>query len=95
MNELNETVVCMLSNDYKERFKAEYYQTKIRYNKLHDVIEKYENKTLSFELSCPIELLKAQYASMYNYIFIMEMRAQIEGILLNEVRNNENIRSDK
>ena len=25
----------MLSDDYKDRFKAEYYQTKIRYNKIH------------------------------------------------------------
>lgn len=82
MYSLIDTVDLMTSDDYKERFKAEYFQTKLRYEKLHDVIEKYENKTLSFELSCPIELLKAQYASMYNYIFFLEMRAEIEGIEL-------------
>ena len=32
--ELKETAKQMVSNDYKERFKAEYYQTKIRYEKL-------------------------------------------------------------
>lgn len=30
--ELKDTIEMMTSDDYKERFKAEYYQTKIRYN---------------------------------------------------------------
>ena len=77
---LSDTIALMTSDDYKDRFKAEYLQTKLRYDKLHDVIERYENKALSFDLSCPIELLKAQYASMYNYIFFLEMRANIEEI---------------
>ena len=29
--ELKDTVALMESDDYKDRFKAEYYQTKIRY----------------------------------------------------------------
>ena len=32
--ELNNTVELMNSSDYRDRFKAEYYQTKIRYEKL-------------------------------------------------------------
>lgn len=32
--ELKETVEMMYSDDYKEQFKAEYYQTLIRYEKL-------------------------------------------------------------
>ena len=32
---LNDTVKMMNSANYKERFKAEYWQTKIRYEKLH------------------------------------------------------------
>lgn len=32
--ELKDTIEMMTSEDYKERFKAEYYQTKIRYEKL-------------------------------------------------------------
>ena len=32
--ELKDTIEMMTSNDYKERFKAEYHQTKIRYEKL-------------------------------------------------------------
>lgn len=32
--ELKDTIELMNSTDYKERFRAEYYQTKIRYDKL-------------------------------------------------------------
>ena len=32
--ELKDTIKMMDNVDYKERFKAEYYQTKIRYEKL-------------------------------------------------------------
>lgn len=31
MNELKDTIELMNSSDYKDRFKAEYYQLKIRY----------------------------------------------------------------
>lgn len=34
MNELKDTIELMNSSDYKDRFKAEYYQLKIRYTKL-------------------------------------------------------------
>ena len=37
----------MTSKDYKERFKAEYYQLKIRYEKLDAMIKNWDN--LSFE----------------------------------------------
>lgn len=33
MNELKDTIELMNSSDYKDRFKAEYYQLKIRYTK--------------------------------------------------------------
>lgn len=39
--ELKDTIKIMNSSDYKERFKAEYYQTKIRYEKLHSMTVKY------------------------------------------------------
>lgn len=35
---LAQTVTKMLSDDYKDRFVAEYYQTKIRYDKLRHLI---------------------------------------------------------
>ena len=40
MKELRQTIDMMTSDDYKERFKAEYYQTKIRYERL----KKFNNK---------------------------------------------------
>ena len=42
MNNLGETINQMISNNYQERFKAEYYQTKIRFDKLYNMIIKYE-----------------------------------------------------
>ena len=42
MMELKDTVEMMNSSDSKERFKAEYYQTKIRYEKLHSMLIKNE-----------------------------------------------------
>lgn len=78
--DLNDTIELMSSSDYKERFKAEYLQTKIRYDKLHRMIVKYEAKTLDFEPSCPIELLKSQASAMGNYLYALEVRAEIEKI---------------
>ena len=80
--ELQDTIELMQSKDFKERFKAEYYQTKIRYEKLHNMIVKYEAGTLNFTPNCSLELLKRQAAAMGNYLYCLEMRALIEGIEL-------------
>ena len=40
--ELRDTVDMMNSEDYKERFKAEYYQTVIRYGKLKNMLDRWE-----------------------------------------------------
>lgn len=80
--ELLDMVKLMESDDYKERFKAEYFQTKIRYDKLHKMIVKYESNTLNFEPSCSLELLKKQASTMGQYLYCLEMRAEIEGIEL-------------
>lgn len=80
--ELKDTIELMTSANYKDRFKAEYYQTKIRYDKLHITIVKYEAGTLNFEPSCSLEVLKAQASSMGQYLYQLEVRAQIEQIEL-------------
>lgn len=80
--ELVETVNLMNSTDYKERFKAEYYQTKIRYDKLHKMLIKYEAGTLEFEPICNLNLLTQQANYMGNYLRILEIRAEIEQIEL-------------
>jgi hypothetical protein len=80
--ELKDTIEMMQSSDYKERFKAEYYQTKIRYDKLHAMTIKYEAGTLNFEPSCSLELLNEQKSHMGQYLHALEVRAQIEKIEL-------------
>lgn len=82
VNPLIDTSLLVKSSDFKDRFKAEYYQTKIRYDKLRQMIVKYEAGTLNFEPKCNMELFKAQAKSMDNYLYTLETRAQIEGIVL-------------
>ena len=81
--DLDDTCKMMSSADYKERFIAEYKQTKIRYEKLHKMIVKYEAGTLDFTPTCPIELLKEQASYMGKYLYVLEVRAQLEGVNLN------------
>ena len=80
MKDLKETIELMNSEDYQKRFKAEYYQTKIRYDKLHKMLVKYEAGTLDFEPKCSLELLKNQASYMGNYLKTLEVRAEIERI---------------
>lgn len=82
--ELKDTIKLMNSEDYKDRFKAEYLQAKIRYDKLDAMTVKYEAGTLDFTPDCPLELLKEQKSYMGNYIRCLKIRAEIEGIELQE-----------
>ena len=83
--ELKDTILMMNSPEYKERFKAEYWQTKIRYDKLHAMVVKYEAGTLDFTPNCSLELLKEQKGAMGKYLYCMEVRAEIEGIDLRNI----------
>lgn len=80
--ELKDTVELMNSEDYKDRFKAEYYQTKIRYEKLHKMIIKYEADTLDFEPATPLCILRNQKRAMGEYLHDLEVRAEIGKIKL-------------
>ena len=80
--ELKETVKLMESEDYKERFKAEYYQIVIRYKKLFAMLEKWDNGTLEFNPTCPRSTYNIQVKAMTDYIAILEARAVMEGIVL-------------
>lgn len=68
--------------DWKERFKKEYYELRERFQKLDMMIDKYEKGLLEFKLKCPIDLLKGQRSTMWNYLKILEQRAEIEEIKL-------------
>ena len=80
--ELKDTVEMMNSPDYKERFKAEYRQTSIRYGKLFSMLVKYKAGTLNFVPRCPYDLLFEQLQMMGRYLMLLEARAEIEGIEL-------------
>ena len=68
--------------DYKERMKAEYSELRERYDKLHRMLVKYDAGKLEFTPTCPIELLKKQAKAMGEYLYILEVRAEIEGVEL-------------
>ncbi len=84
MNELKETVELMLSNDYKERFKAEYYQLKIRIDRLDNMLSKMENDELNFIPTCSYELLQNQLKAMLRYQASLKERAEVEKIDLED-----------
>ncbi len=81
-NELRETIEMMNSEDYKERFKAEYYQVVIRYQKLKSMLDKWDNDQLEFTPTCPRSTYNMQIATMTDYIAVLEARAVMEGVEL-------------
>lgn len=80
--ELKDTIKLMESNDYKDRFKAEYYQVKIRKEKLQKTLDNWQH--LSFSPDSPKRYLKFQYDIMREYIKILEQRAEKENIDLGD-----------
>ena len=80
--ELKDTVAGMTSADYKERFKAEYYQLKIRYDKLYNMCEKWDKNELDFVPTCSRFTYKMQLIAMQFYLKILEERAKAENIEL-------------
>lgn len=88
---LKDTAEMMNSDNYKERFIAEYWQTKIRYEKLKSFNNKIEaaqrtewahNKLEMPKHDCPPDLLRQQQQVMGEYLHVLEIRAEIEGIKL-------------
>ena len=80
--ELKDTVEMMNSADYKERFKAEYHQVVIRYEKLKAMLDKWDNGTLEFTPTCNRGIYNFQIKAMGEYIACLETRAVIENIEL-------------
>ena len=80
--ELKDTVQMMQSEDYKERFKAEYIQNVIRYQKLKSMLQKWDKGELNFNPMCPKSTYNMQIKAMTDYIAVLEARAIMEGIEL-------------
>lgn len=85
--ELFQTINLMTSKDYRNRFIAEYWQAKIRYEKLATFIRKIEVANLTGaeppKHDCPLELLEDQKYYMECYLDILEKRAIAENIDVN------------
>lgn len=86
--DLKETTKLMLSENYKERFIAEYWQTKERYERLKHFNNKIKaNREVPWnppcpdlEFDCSVEMLLEQQRIMGEYLNILEVRAIIEKI---------------
>lgn len=82
---LAETINGMISEDYKERFIAEYQQLAIRYNGLKNMLNKWDKNELPFTPTCPRSTYNMQIKAMTDYIAVLEARAVMENIELHEV----------
>ena len=80
--ELKYTIEMMGSSDYRERFRAEYYQLLLRLDALTGMLIKWENNMLDFEPKCSKETLENQVIFMQGYMGILRLRAEIEGMEL-------------
>ena len=80
--ELKDTVEMMLSNDYKERFKAEYWQLRIRYDKLQKMVDNWEK--LDFTPTCAYSTYVCQLLAMEDYMMLLRSRAEQEEVKLGD-----------
>lgn len=82
IKDLNETILLMTSKDYKQRFIAEYEQTRIRLEKLTRMCDKWDKGELDFTPTCPRDLYNEQLTYMRGYLKVLRTRAHLEGIEL-------------
>ncbi len=77
---LEDTVPGMTSLDYKDRFRAEYAQLKIREIKLKKMLSDWDNNLLNFEPPVCRCVYDSQLDAMHYYASALEIRAMIEDI---------------
>lgn len=80
--ELKDTSRLMESPDYKDRFRAEYAQLRIRSEKLNAMLEKWDAGTLPFTPTCPRSTYAIQLRAMSDYMAVLEARAVMEHVTL-------------
>lgn len=83
---MKDTCDMMTSEDYKERFRAEYMQVVIRYGKLKTMLDNWDSGDLNFTPTCPRSTYNMQVRAMADYIAVLEARAVMEGVDLQEVQ---------
>ena len=79
---LKDTVELMSSEDYRERFVAEYKQLVIRYKDLRSMLDKWDRGELNFDPVCPRSTYNMKIKVMTEYIAVLEAMAVMEGIVL-------------
>ena len=72
----------MLSSDYKDRMKAEYYHLLNRKENLEAVLKLWDDGKLTFTPDCPRSIYDLQLRAMNEYMAVLEARAIIEKISL-------------
>lgn len=71
---LKETIPMMMSDNYNDRFKAEYFQLKIRTEEIKAGLDRYPRPLIR------LDLMAAQYKAMQMYQKILEARLVDEDI---------------
>lgn len=79
---LQVTSEMMNSKNYKDRFIAEYFQVKIRLDRLKLMLREWDEGNLDFTPTCPYSIYKEQVEVMEEYMDILSERASVEGIEL-------------
>lgn len=79
---LKDTIEMMVSEDYKERFKAEYFQLENRLNGLKSMLDKWDNSSLNFSPTCPRSIYDEQVVAMESYLKVLTKRAEIEKVFI-------------
>ena len=82
---MRDTIEYMNSTDWKDRLIAEYWQTKIRYQKLNILITKYHAGESDSHILSPINVLTQQRTHMKEYLGCLKYRAKLADIDLRKI----------
>ena len=81
---LNQTIDMMRSEDYRDRFRAEYWQLKIRHDRLRDLLTATRAAELMGEqlppMGSPLSVMRDQCRTMEQYLNVLKLRAACENI---------------
>ena len=82
LTDMKNSVDYMCSDDWKQRFLAEYAQLVTRMEKLVDAM--WDEEDTNHEFNCPLGLLDLQLEKMAEYRQILEIRAEFYNLNLEE-----------
>ena len=77
---LFDTITLMSSEDYKEQFKAEYWQLYWRINELNNMLDCWDSNKLNVSSKVPRYIYEYQLDAMCRYMDMLKVRAKLEKI---------------